>query len=331
MSLAHRLLTIEEAIAYEDVQDSWRFDREVWMCEVVEAMHDPQRLAALTLKMLSMLTPGCVAYYWKKPSDYKRLNEACLKLAGSKSDPTGKALKAIIKEVEGLILDENESENALLSTGKPDEFAIGETGPELHVNDLCGALDIRMAWCPAQVVQRRLGPGGAVQYRVHYDGWKKRWDEWVARDSGRIRSELPATNPPRKIDSKAKAKASKEAGKDKEAGKPAAKGSQVLPRAPPLARAVPLPSRPRRLGPSPLRLRRVVAEGLELLVGRQEEQGGGGPFRSRRRRRRRRVASPVARVSTGFTAHPRPYGRASTAALQHSSTALLHSAPHSTS
>ena len=46
MSLAHRLLTIEEAIAYEDVQESWRFDREVWMCEVVEAMHEPQRLAA---------------------------------------------------------------------------------------------------------------------------------------------------------------------------------------------------------------------------------------------------------------------------------------------
>ena len=80
------------------------------------------------------------------------------------------------------------------------------------------------------MVQRRLGPGGAVQYRVHYDGWKKRWDEWVARDSGRIRSELPATNPPRKIDSKAKAKAGKEAGRDKDA-----RGSQVLPHALPLA------------------------------------------------------------------------------------------------
>ena len=99
MSLSHKLLTIETSIAYEDVQDSWRFDREVWMCEVVEALNDPQRLAALTLKMLSMLTPGCVAYYWKKPSDYKRLNEAALKLASTKSDPTGKALKAIIKDL----------------------------------------------------------------------------------------------------------------------------------------------------------------------------------------------------------------------------------------
>jgi hypothetical protein len=189
---------------------------------VVEALNDRQRLAALTLKMLSMLTPGCVAYYWKKPSDYKRLNEAALKLASTKSDPTGKALKAIIKEVEGLIVDENETEYALLSSGKPDEFTIGEKGPELHANDVCGALDIRMAWCPAQVVQRRLGPGGAVQYRVHYDGWKKRWDEWVARDSGRIRSEPPATNPPRKIDAKAKAKAAKEA------AKPPEKESKVL-------------------------------------------------------------------------------------------------------
>ena len=169
MSLAHRLLTIEEAIAYEDVQDSWRFDREVWMCEVVEAMHDPQRLAALTLKMLSMLTPGCVAYYWKKPSDYKRLNEACLKLAGSKSDPTGKALKAIIAEVEGLILDENESEHALLSTGKPDEFAIGETGPELPAGSherghhCCGSAPISPARMQRRAPKRSAArPAGSA-------------------------------------------------------------------------------------------------------------------------------------------------------------------------
>ena len=99
MSLAHRLLTIEEAIAYEDVQDSWRFDREVWMCEVVEAMHDPQRLAALTLKMLSMLTPGCVAYYWKKPSDFKRLSETAGRLAQSGRDPKGTAITAVVAVV----------------------------------------------------------------------------------------------------------------------------------------------------------------------------------------------------------------------------------------
>ena len=79
MSLSHKLLTIETSIAYEDVQDSWRFDREVWMCEVVEALNDPQRLAALTLKMLSMLTPGCVAYYWKKAVRLQEIERGCFK------------------------------------------------------------------------------------------------------------------------------------------------------------------------------------------------------------------------------------------------------------
>ena len=223
MSLSYKLLTIESSIAFEDVQDSWRFEREVWMCEVVEAQAEPQKLAQLTLQMLSNLTPGCVAYYWKKPSDFKRLSESAVKLSSTNRDATGKALKVIVAEIEDLIVDENETEHALLSGGIPDEFAIGETGPELHANDVCGALDIRMAWCPAQVVQRRLGDGGAVQYRVHYDGWKKRWDEWVARDSGRIRGELPATNPPLKVDGKAKAKA-----KAKEATKPPEKESKVL-------------------------------------------------------------------------------------------------------
>ena len=213
MSLSHKLLTIETSIAFEDVQDSWRFEREVWMCEVVKAMAEPQKLAILTLQLLSALTPGCVAYYWKKPSDFKRLSEAAGKLASTNRDAAGRALKVIIAEVEDLIVDENETDHTMLSNGTPDEFAIGETGPELQANEVCGALDIRMAWCPAQVVQRRLGPGGVVQYRVNYDGWNKRWDEWVARDSGRVRSELPSTNPPQKID-EATAKTAKETAKE---------------------------------------------------------------------------------------------------------------------
>ena len=47
--------------------------------------------------------------------------------------------------------------------------------------------DIRMTWCDAEVVGTRNAESGRNEYRMHYIGWKKNWDEWVARDSGRIR------------------------------------------------------------------------------------------------------------------------------------------------
>ena len=44
-----------------------------------------------------------------------------------------------------------------------------------------------MTWCEAEVVGTRTVESGRDEYRMHYVGWKKNWDEWVARDSGRIR------------------------------------------------------------------------------------------------------------------------------------------------
>ena len=46
------------------------------------------------------------------------------------------------------------------------------------------------------VAQTREEPSGKTSYKVHYDGWKPRWDEWIASDSGRVRSD---TNPPPSI------------------------------------------------------------------------------------------------------------------------------------
>ena len=66
-------------------------------------------------------------------------------------------------------------------------FVLRAPGPKLEVGTKCQALDIRMTWCEAEVVGTRTVESGRDEYRMHYVGWKKNWDEWVARDSGRIR------------------------------------------------------------------------------------------------------------------------------------------------
>ena len=204
MSVAHKLLNIETSIAYEDVDASWKFSREVWMCDVVQAGSEPHKLAALTLQLLSALTPGCIEYYWSKPAAFQQLSEVCKGLANtSRSTRDAEAaIMSVMVELVGVIVMPNHTELNLLSDGKPDAYGVGMIGPDLEVGDTCGALDIRMAWCPAQIVLRRTGPGGQVQYRVHYDGWKKRWDEWVARDSGRIRRDVPNEAPPKRMNLK---------------------------------------------------------------------------------------------------------------------------------
>ena len=103
MSLPHRLLAIETAIAFEDVHDSWRFAREAWLCEVVAAAREPQTLAALTLQLLGALTAGCIAHYWKQPARFKKLTETAAQLARSTRDSTGAAVKAVIAELEAAI------------------------------------------------------------------------------------------------------------------------------------------------------------------------------------------------------------------------------------
>ena len=204
MSVPNKLLSIETNIAYEDVDASWKFSREAWMCDVVQAGSEPHKLAALTLQLLSALTPGCIEYYWSKPADFRQLSEVCKGLANTSRSTrdAGAAIMSVMVELEGVIVMPNHAELNLLSDGKPDVYGVGMIGPDLEVGDTCGALDIRMAWCPAQIVLRRTGPGGQVQYRVHYEGWKKRWDEWVARDSGRIRRDVPNEAPPKRMNLK---------------------------------------------------------------------------------------------------------------------------------
>ena len=48
------------------------------------------------------------------------------------------------------------------------------------------ALDVRGLWCPATALASR-GDGPGRELKVHYEGWNKRWDEWVKVSGGRMR------------------------------------------------------------------------------------------------------------------------------------------------
>eukprot|EP00966_Prymnesium_polylepis_P190123 4405653-Prymnesium_polylepis.1 len=40
------------------------------------------------------------------------------------------------------------------------------------------ALDVREVWCKAVVTKSR-GEGRDKEFKVHYEGWNARWDEWL--------------------------------------------------------------------------------------------------------------------------------------------------------
>ena len=54
------------------------------------------------------------------------------------------------------------------------------------------AFDCRNIWVAAKVIAER-GHGLDREVQVHYQGWKKRWDEWILAKSSRIRHLAPLT------------------------------------------------------------------------------------------------------------------------------------------
>ena len=48
------------------------------------------------------------------------------------------------------------------------------------------AMDCRQMWCPA-VVKDERGCGDEREVLIHYQGWKKKWDEWLSDKSARLR------------------------------------------------------------------------------------------------------------------------------------------------
>eukprot|EP00965_Chrysotila_dentata_P197886 6178474-Pleurochrysis_carterae.AAC.1 len=195
MSLAHRLLNIEVNIPYEDVSRAWKTQRTTWSAAVVYSA-TTKELAERALLLLDALVPTCIKYYWPDPDAYESMYASIKRVAvAEQADPRGLVLRAAFQEWEEKVLPKpKEAELPLMGNGKPDYYTFGSTGPELEVGDKCYALDIRMVWCSATIVQRQREFSGQMLYKVHYEGWKQRWDEWMARDSGRVRRDMPPSS-----------------------------------------------------------------------------------------------------------------------------------------
>ena len=194
MSLAYRLLQVEQAIPYEDVGPNWRGQREAWSTQVQKSGASAKLLAKRLIQLLDALTPACINFFWNGRDGYVRVRKVCEPIAnGTRADIYGHALKPVVAEMEELAVPPPpKAEQKLMGNGAPLSLDVGDTGPELEVGQKCGALDIRRVWCKASVVNTRTNEDG-VQYRVHYEGWTSKWDEWIDKESGRVSRDVPAT------------------------------------------------------------------------------------------------------------------------------------------
>ena len=197
MSVAWRLSEVEAAIPFEDVRDSWANRREAWLTKLFTHRHDARRLGQLMNSFLDALKPQSISMLWSHNiRKFAQLRESCQSVgSGEKaSGDLSKELHLVLGQLEAVALPPTrESELRLLGRGRPDELSIGDDGPDIKIDEVCHVLDIRMVWCPATVTATRIVneeglDDGFVEYRVHYDGWNKKFDEWVRRDSGRVRA-----------------------------------------------------------------------------------------------------------------------------------------------
>ena len=56
------------------------------------------------------------------------------------------------------------------------------------IHDSIQAQDAYGAWHDATIIAER-GEGDAREVRVHFKGWKPRWDEWIPVESARLQRE----------------------------------------------------------------------------------------------------------------------------------------------
>ena len=56
----------------------------------------------------------------------------------------------------------------------------------LRVGNFCQACDSSGNWYEAKVLQQRTKKGQGTEFKMHYKGWKSRYDEWLPKECGRL-------------------------------------------------------------------------------------------------------------------------------------------------
>ena len=93
-SLPYRLVRIEEALPFEDVEACWKGRRDEWRDEVVGAAGSAVDLAGLLAELLCSLTAAAVSYLWRSRGEYDKLYGELYDLAsGRRSDPVAATLR----------------------------------------------------------------------------------------------------------------------------------------------------------------------------------------------------------------------------------------------
>ena len=185
-SFAHRLHLIEAAIPYEDVDISWGSTRHQWVMDVWEHRDDICQLAELACKLLDALTKTAASMMWPERDGLTHLRDSLRRVSHKLRGGTDDNFDSMLCEIEHQV-------EVPLSPGcregaGPDSLAVGEEGPKLSEGDACVAFDAhRACWCDAQIIAHKVNDEshylpGREMFEVHYNGWKKRWDEWMPRD-----------------------------------------------------------------------------------------------------------------------------------------------------
>ena len=200
MSIAWRIAEIETGIPFEDVHPSWSKSRDVWLSHIRKYRAQGRQLARLVGDFLDALTPKSRGILWGRDHDekFRVLRDAFKSMTQRELEKQqlGVELHRLLDQIaEVAIPPPPPSEAGLLGPGKADALMLGDDGPCLEVGAACVVLDIRMVWCLASISDVRHpeeAEEGFKEYRVHYHGWSKRYDEWLRADTGRIKERGPA-------------------------------------------------------------------------------------------------------------------------------------------
>ncbi|EOD27492.1 hypothetical protein EMIHUDRAFT_235704, partial [Emiliania huxleyi CCMP1516] len=180
-----------EALPFEDVEACWKGRRDEWRDEVVGAAGSAVDLAGLLAELLCSLTAAAVSYLWRSRGQYDKLYGELYDLAsGRRSDPVAATLRRLVAAVETAALPPADARERQLKVVQlpPAEAAEG-AAVQVYFSD-------EERWYRGTVTAVNGNKTFTVLFEdgdedASYEGWAAKWDEWVQRDSGRLRLYRP--------------------------------------------------------------------------------------------------------------------------------------------